>query len=1390
MTIAVVAEKPAVARDIAKVLGARARGTGFLHGNGYRVTWAVGHLVTLAQPHEIDSRWRAWRRDLLPMLPQQWPLVIAGKTRDQFDTVRHLINEESVERVVCATDAGREGELIFRYIYEAAGCRKPVSRLWISSLTPEAIREGFRALRDGHDLDPLADAARGRSRADWLVGLNLSRACTLAYDEKLSVGRVQTPTLAMLVEREQSIRSFVPEDYLEILATFAPETPQGQDERFQGTWFRGDKADPKAKRLPADGEEATAIVERARTGSAAIESIRAEDKRLPPPLLYDLTELQRHANRLFGFSARTTLSLAQSLYEQKKLISYPRTDSRHLSKDVAATLPSLVPVIAKPYAEALAPGTGERPLGRRFVDDGKVTDHHAIVPTTTAPDRVSLSADERKIYDLVCRRLLAAWHQDHRWSVTTLITAVTSAVSNDTGSPIVDRFQSTGTQIRQVGWKILDPKPEKGSGKRNNNGSKDDPPAAGTAEGGQPLPPGLAEGQPQHILEIAPVRRKTRPPRRFTDASLLTAMETAGRTLDDKELSRAMKDRGLGTPATRAEIIETLIRRELAARERKTLAATDKGIRLIERVHPEIKSPAMTGEWEARLSAIQRREGDLKDFMAGIEDYVRDAVTKVLASAEPQANRRRDEKTSSLPDGPPIAGTPSAPPTSDVPTRQLKPQPDGMTSESTGNGGQSSSAIPVQQGGPSNPPAAGTGLNDLLRSRFRLTSFRPYQEPICQAALEGKDSLVVMPTGAGKSLCYQLPGLARGGTTLVISPLIALMEDQVGKLRALGLNAECIHSGRDRIRSREVCREYLHSRLDYLFIAPERLGVPGFPEMLAKRAPVLIAVDEAHCISHWGHDFRPDYRMLGERLPQLRPAPVIALTATATPRVQDDIVEQLGTGGGKRFVHGFRRTNIAVEVVEMVPSQRAAVVQRLLAAPECRPAIVYAPTRKEADSLGEMLRAHFPAASYHAGMPAHARDPVQKRFLGGDLQVIVATIAFGMGVDKPDIRTIAHTALPSTLEGYYQEIGRAGRDGHPSRAILLWSYADRRTHEFFQQRDYPEPQLLARVFAALSDRSQPKDELARRLRLDPEELDPILDKLWTHGGARVQTDEQGSGEFWIKGKASWRSPYEAQLEHRREQLDKVTRFAGGHDCRMLALVRHFGDPEDSGEPCGICDLCAPGDCLVQQHRPATSNESAVAGEILELLRRSGTRSTGQLFRTLEDRLPDRRTFDLVLGALARSDLVEVEDTSFQKDGRVIRYKQASLTLAGRAVQSGPPEHLQVTAPPERAPDSRRRRTSVKTARSADPGAALPPPDPELVNALKEWRLAEARRRQVPAFTILHDRTLDAIAAARPSSQDELLAVRGMGPGLVGKHGAGILEILAGCRRAEATKEAN
>lgn len=1339
--IAVLAEKPSVALDIARELGATRRAAGYLHGNGYVVSWALGHLVALAQPHEIRPEWRQWRRDLLPILPDHWPLSVQEKTKDQFEVVKGILNSPQITQVVCATDAGREGELIFRYIYEAVHCQKPFSRLWISSLTPEAIRKGFASLRPGADFDSLADAARGRSRADWLVGINLSRAYSLAFNEELSVGRVQTPTLAMLVERELSIRAFVPEDYLEVEADFRPGShhpaPVGHENVYRGTWFQSGAAEiskpesrQKAMRLPADGQEAKRIVERARTGEAAVESIKHEKQHHAPPLFYDLTELQRHANRLYGFSAQKTLDAAQALYETYKLISYPRTDSRHLSHDVAKTLPQIVRSIQGPYSEHLAPATGERSLGRRFIDDSKVTDHHAIIPTATSPERVTLPAEEGKLYDLICRRLLSAWQDDYIVSITTVINVIRNGGT-------ADRYHASGTTVEQMGWKALDITVEQRSKPGIGSGDED--------REQQPLPPGLTKGQPQNVIDARILKKQTRPAKRLTDATLLTAMETAGKTLDSRELSEAMKENGLGTPATRAAIIEVLLKRGYVVRQGKSLEATEKGIRLIEVVHAEVKSPAMTGEWEAYLKRIQQGQAQLGPFLKGIEDYVRRVIGKVGQAA--------------------IAATASVEGPSPVP----QPLP-------------AARVEPLPAIGPT------ADLKDLLQNVFGFSSFLPNQEAVCRAAIAGQDVLLVMPTGSGKSLCYQLPGVVRGGTTLVISPLIALMDDQVAKLKERGLAVERIHSGRSRAASRQACLDYLSGTLQFLFIAPERLRVAGFAQMLAKRQLSLIAVDEAHCISQWGHDFRPDYRMLDQYLPQLRPAPVIALTATATPIVQNDIAVQLGLKQPARYVHGFRRANIAIEVVETAPSQRHELANELLREADRRPAIIYAPTRKQAESLASLLAAAFPTEAYHAGLDAQRRQRVQQQFLEGRIQVMVATIAFGMGIDKADVRTVIHTALPGSLESYYQEIGRAGRDGAPSRAILMHSYADRYTHDFFYERDYPDVTVLDQIFGRLRAEPQEKAALQQQVQIDEELFDKALEKLWVHGGALVDFAENVS-----RGSQPWRDAYLAQGKLKRDQINQMIRYGESNQCRMAALIRHFGDLADARKPCGICDFCAPERCGAQRFRTATQAEHATMLLVAAVLRSGGAKSTGKLFSELcPGGETSRDAFEELLGAMARAGLVQLADAVFEKAGKPIPYRKASLTPAGYAIErttavefimketEPPPAQRKkkkkpaASHPPERAVKPA---SAAATGRSARAPGQEAEDDSRLEAALRVWRLTEARRRGVPAFRVFSDRTLRALATSRPRTTAELLAVPGIGSAIAEKYGKDIYRVL-------------
>lgn len=687
-------------------------------------------------------------------------------------------------------------------------------------------------------------------------------------------------------------------------------------------------------------------------------------------------------------------------------------------------------------------------------------------------------------------------------------------------------------------------------------------------------------------------------------------------------------------------------------------------------------------------------------------------------------------------------------------------------------------------------PAHESALLSVLRQAFGFDQFRVGQERVCRAVVEGRDLLLVMPTGAGKSLCYQLPALARGGTALVISPLIALMEDQTAKLTALGLRVARIHSGLERSAAREACAEYLRGELQFLFIAPERLRVPGFVEMLAKRPLSLIAVDEAHCISQWGHDFRPDYRMLGEHLPRLRgegstkTAPVIALTATATPTVQSDILEQLGMVRPERYVHGFRRENLAIEVVELPVPQRPAAICNLLRDAARRPAIVYAASRKLAESLAEDLthRSQIAAGAYHAGLDAQTRDRVQCAFQSGELEVVVATIAFGMGIDKADIRTVIHAGLPGTLEGYYQEIGRAGRDGGESRTYLLHSYADQRMHGFFLNRDYPPMASLQHIFQTLNAEPQSVEELRARTRMDEEEFDKALEKLAIHGGARI---DFGGGA--TAGSTGWKKSYTVQANHRAEQFEQVLQFAATQECRMAALVRHFGDEEDAARRCGKCDVCDPAGTVLKLFRPASAAERAMAVAILGDVRLVAYKAAGTLQRALDPRdSMSRGEFDGLLDAMVRAGLIEIENAEYEKDGEVRRYRKVKATGAGQEFHAM--QHAQLLIADGVAEEfgsfgstkSRTRKSSAdsKAAKAADRSVsvALNDDGKKLAAQLREWRSAEAKRLRVPAFVVLHDQTLAAIAQVKPRTPRQLLGVKGMGEAKVEKFGAAILEI--------------
>jgi ATP-dependent DNA helicase RecQ len=597
-------------------------------------------------------------------------------------------------------------------------------------------------------------------------------------------------------------------------------------------------------------------------------------------------------------------------------------------------------------------------------------------------------------------------------------------------------------------------------------------------------------------------------------------------------------------------------------------------------------------------------------------------------------------------------------------------------------------------------------LTSLLQSTFGHSTFRANQEAVCRAATAGRDVLLVMPTGAGKSLCYQLPAIARGGTALVVSPLIALMDDQAAKLSAHGLRVGRIHSGLGRDDARQSCRDYLDGTLNFLFIAPERLRVPGFPEMLARRKPSLIAIDEAHCISAWGHDFRPDYRTLGEHLPALRPAAIIALTATATSTVQQDIVAQLQLENPELFIHGFRRSNLAIEVVEMSKPRRHEFTANLLRDPAARPAIVYAPSRKSSEELAAELHRHFPAAAYHAGLDPATRERVQRDFQSGKLEVVVATIAFGMGIDKANVRTVVHTALPASVEAFYQEIGRAGRDGLPSRTVLLHSYADRKMHEFFLDRDYPPATDLARVAQVLTDDYLMPEPLAQRLKMDLDTLSKAVEKLIAQGAATIDLAGNVRATPRASRPESWRAGYDAQIAFRRSQIDRMSAFAETQQCRMTAVIRHFGDTADAHRPCGKCDFCSPSTTSAQTFAPPTTAQAGDLRAILAALASRST-STGKLHTDLApslDTVADRKQFDVLLDALARAGLITLTSETFtsKDDGRTIPYKKAALTHEGRSDDAS--ELTGVVLPatldePPQAPGRSRKRSGSRATRA-------------------------------------------------------------------------------------------
>ena len=594
----VVAEKPSVAADLARVIDpGAARRQGWLQGRLYTWTWALGHMAELAPPESYQPALKGrWRLELLPVLPEAFAIQAREGRTAQLEVIRGLLRK--AEAVVVATDAGREGELIWEYIREVSGYDGPAQRLWLSEGTPAAVRAAFADLQAPKA--DLAAAARARACADWVIGMNATMALSARHGGLWSAGRVQTPTLALLTSREAEIAAFTPTEYFVVTAAFA-----AVDAQFRGRWFRG-----KQDRLP-DRAAAEAVASKVRGQPARVASVTRRRAREAPPRLFNLNDLQRAANARHGLTAADTLKAAQSLYERHKAITYPRTDSRHVSAEAFATFPERLRAIRgdlAPVASGLAASLPHP--GKRVVDDAQVSDHHALLPTAAAPDPARLGPAEAKVYALIVRRFLAALLPPAVYDDTEVVTEVAG-----------DTFRSRSRVLLTPGWREAEPH----VAARDKDDEEEEPAGGNLSQ--------LRQGMDAACTGAEVAARQTKPPSRFTEASLLQVMETAGRLVDDDALAEAMRERGLGTPATRAQIIETLIARDYVARQGKSLVPTERGQRLVDLAPPELREPATTGEWEQRLRAVEAGRDRADAFLADIAAVTRRIVADVAGQA-------------------------------------------------------------------------------------------------------------------------------------------------------------------------------------------------------------------------------------------------------------------------------------------------------------------------------------------------------------------------------------------------------------------------------------------------------------------------------------------------------------------------------------------------------------------------------------------------------------------------------------------------------------------------------------------------------------------------------------------------------------------------------------
>lgn len=631
--IVCIAEKPSVARDIADVLGAKNKKDGYIEGNGYQVTWTFGHLCTLKEPHEYTPSWKAWSLSSLPMIPPRFGIKLINDPgiEKQFRIIESLM--QKADEIINCGDAGQEGELIQRWVMQKAGAHCPVKRLWISSLTEEAIREGFQNLKDQSDFKPLYEAGLSRAIGDWVLGMNATRLYTLKYGQNrqvLSIGRVQTPTLALIVKRQLEIENFTPQQYW-VLATVYRDTTftaiirksdeeLAQEESDQKESAKKSKRTVENRGIPpiTDLSTGEALMERIKNVPFTVTEVTKKAGTEAPPRLFDLTSLQVECNKKFGYSADDTLKLIQSLYE-KKVTTYPRVDTTFLSDDIYPKCPGILAGL-KPYETLTAPLTGTKlNKSKKVFDNSKVTDHHAIIPTGQPP--VNLTDMEKRVFDLVARRFIAAFYPDCKFSTTTVI-----------GETDGIEFKVTGKQILEPGWRVIFAKPQ--TNLPDGMTDPDTEPREGDEE--RTLPTFVKGESGPHLPTLN--EKWTQPPKPYTEATLLRAMETAGKLVDNDELRDALKENGIGRPSTRAAIIETLFKRHYIRKERKNLIATPTGVELIGLIHEELlKSAELTGIWEKKLREIERKSYDASTFLDELKQMVAEVVHSVLSD---NTNRR------------------------------------------------------------------------------------------------------------------------------------------------------------------------------------------------------------------------------------------------------------------------------------------------------------------------------------------------------------------------------------------------------------------------------------------------------------------------------------------------------------------------------------------------------------------------------------------------------------------------------------------------------------------------------------------------------------------------------------------------------------------------------